>query len=160
MRWLLKSIRDLETITVSGKVNQTQEFTSGDGEEVGEWDSLWIERVTQSTGDRTIDLTQLVIPIPAYYSVAAVVEFSKIRALMIVNNETIPGRVLIIKTTGATDWAQMFGGSTTSQLIVPAGGAVVWNAPDEVSGFGAAVNLKINVPGSNDVTYDLYLGGA
>ena len=158
MRWVLRSLRAVETIEGTGVVKLDQEFSAGT--DAGEWNTVYVDKVTiAGSGALSLPLDQLLVNKATYYDVLWGIEFTAIRGLMIRNLETVPGRDLRISSTGADNWAQIFNGSTTSEIMIPAGGALVWIAPS-ITTFGAtATDLKLNVPGSDDVTFELYLGG-
>ena len=160
MRWVLNSLRAAETIQSSGNITFKQEFASGTGANPGEWKTVYVDEITiAGSGSLSLELDGLTLSVADYYSKEWGIQFASLRGILIINMETILGRDLRLSSTGASHYAQIFDDSTTSEILIPAGGAMAWSAPDETTFGGTATDMQLNVPGANDVTFQLYLGG-
>lgn len=142
--------------TVLETIVQPYTIKLPDGTGNNQANGIWSDRRTLTT--ITSDLLDLFGVLTD--SFGAVLNFTKIRAVLIVNTETAAGRTLTIGNAGATPCALWFSAAAQSELlhrggmslhVSPADGWTIVNGVSDI--------FKIDNPTAFSITYDIYIVG-
>lgn len=148
-------------IQASGTAALTSNLSLADGTGAGQAHQAWADTRNLVATSENIDLFN---PAASGDAVAQAMAFTRIVALMVRNNATTAGFVLLVGGLGTTAaWTGPFNGVNTSKLSIEPGGYILLVAPSAaawpVTSSSLGHLLKIDA-GANTVPYDILVIGS
>ncbi len=156
LEWLFQDIDPLSTISDTSKLTYKHSFA--DGTATDQADILWYdERTVATAANDDLDLTALTRTV---FGSVLMVNFAKVKSLLIVNTATAAGEDLTFGAAATNAWTGPFGAGTHT-LEVPAASSVLlvnrktgWSVANASSDI-----LRIANSGTANITYRIALVG-
>ena len=148
--------RNSDLSTVLETIVQPYTVKLPDGTGTNQANGIWSDRRTLTTvTSDSLDLFGVLTD-----SFGVVLNFTKIRAVLIINTETAAGRTLTIGNAGINPCALWFSAAVQSELL-HRGGVSLHVSPADgwAVANGASDILKIDNPTAFSITYDVYIVG-
>ncbi len=155
--WTLGAVGDLSTLSETSSLAHIVSLLTGVN--ANEINTLFHDsRSLATTVDESLNLDALTQD--ARYAGSMDIEFTKIRALLIINTTSTEGEDLVIDSSFANSWLGMVG-NATSKIEIPSGGMYAW-VDTLVGGAITAATadiIRVENQGTGTVTYDIVLMG-
>ena len=88
------------------------------------------------------------------------ITLTKLRMLLVLNNNTTAGDVLHIGAAGTNPMSTIFADTTDKLIVGPSGLALLYSPVDGYTVTGGSADvLRIRNPGANSISYNIYIAG-
>jgi hypothetical protein len=160
IRWLfqdaLQSAAGLTTVSDTSEAAFSTDYSTGTGASLA--DLIWGQvRTLASSGNDDLDLTALTNTI---FGNTVTINFAKVKAILIINTNTVSGDDLVIDTS-VTHGATFLTGGASGKVPIPSGAPML--LANEIAGWavtnGSNDVLRITNNGSHNVTYKIVIIG-
>ncbi len=155
--WTLTETLDNSSPTDAGKVSYDASTTDGTAADLA--DLVWHDtRALAGGANDDLDFNALT---NTYFGSTVTFNMVKVKAILIVNTNTVAGDKLRLDSSLANSITGPFGGSTTSKIEVGPDSALLLSSKKDgwACTNGSLDKLRINNPGSNSITYKIVVIG-